>query len=455
MKIRSRLTLQFSFIVSITILIISVVVYIISANYRRNQFRERLENKAITTIKLLVEENQVDSLLLKVIESADRTILFKEKVVIIDPYDNVIFDSRQEISFHYNRSLIKAIRHKKKIFEEQNDFEFVGLSYMEKGQEYIAIASAYDIYGINKLKNLRNILFLCFLFSVVLSIFSGWFFAGRTLSPIKTMMQQVRNITSENLSARVSKSKNQDELAELAGTFNSMLDEIENTFNIQKQFVSNASHELKTPLTSIRSQIDVSLLNKRTAVEYESTLKSLLEDINGLSDTINNLLLLAQTSGTISNITLIDTRLDEIIWQAQNLVQGKKPNYKVRINFLKIPEETNELNIKANYLLLRNAFFNLMDNACKFSGNHTVNVSINYTKTFFEIIFTDTGIGISEEDLKNLFKPFFRGSNVLNYQGHGIGMSLVKNIIAVHRGEITISSEINKGTSIRLVFPKS
>ncbi|OQA01048.1 MAG: Sensor kinase CusS [Bacteroidetes bacterium ADurb.Bin408] len=454
MKIRSRLTFQFSFIVSVTILFISLVVYVISANYRRNQFVERLENKAMTTVKLLVEIKQVDSLLLKVIESADRTILYKEKVVIIDPQDNIIFDSRENINFSYDKNLIDAIRQKKKIFDVQNGFEYVGLCYKEKGQEYIAIASAYDIFGINKLKNLRNILLLCFLFSVFLTIILGWFFAGKTLSPIKSMIQQVKNITSENLSARIDKSKNQDELTELAGTFNLMLDEVENSFNIQKQFVSNASHELKTPLTSIRSQIDVSLLSRRTPEEYENTLKSLSEDIKGLSETINNLLLLAQTSGTISNITLLDTRLDEIIWQAQKLVQSKKPYYKVKLNFSKIPEDTNELIIKANYVLLRNAFFNIMDNACKFSENHTVNVSINCSSKMFEIIFSDTGIGISQDDLKNLFKPFFRGSNVQNYKGHGIGMSLVKNIIAVHKGDISIDSEINKGTRIKLVFPK-
>ena len=113
MKIRSRLTLQFSLMVSFTILILSFVVYLISANYRSNQFKERLEDKALTTVKLLVEVTEIDSVLLKIIESADQTILYKEKVVIADSSDKIIFDSRNEAVKPYNNDIFKLIRNKK------------------------------------------------------------------------------------------------------------------------------------------------------------------------------------------------------------------------------------------------------------------------------------------------------------------------------------------------------
>jgi len=454
MKIRAKLTYQFSVIIISTVFTLSVIIFIISSEYRKNQFFSRLEDKAQTTSKLLFEVAQVDSVLLKIIEAADQTVLYNEKVVIVDTANNIIFDTREEVNFYLDNDTYNKIREKKKHKGRIKNIEYYAFTYYDKNEEFLVVASAYDYFGFKKIKNLSNVLIISFFIVVFISLYFGWFFSGRALRPVSKMIGEVRSLTSKNLNKRLDISNNKDELAELANTFNKMLDELELAFNIQKEFVSNASHELKTPLTAIKSQIDVALLKERNTQEYFDILHSVKEDISALSNIINNLLLLAQTSVNIFSFTFVDARIDEVIWKAQQILMDKNKSYNIIIDFRNMPEDINDLNINCNYVLLRNVFVNLMDNGCKYSADNSVKVSIAYNKDFFEIIFTDNGIGIKNEDLKNIVKPFFRGQNVAGKEGHGIGLALVNNIINIHKGKLEFFSQLGKGTTVIVKIPK-
>ncbi len=454
MKIRSKLTYQFSAIIISIVLILSLITYYISSSYRKNQFYSRLEDKALTTTKLLFEVSQIDSVLLKIIEEADQTVLYNEKIVILDSADNIVFDTREEVNFYLEKEIYDKVRSNKKIRGKTGNYEYLALTYTDKNKEFIIIASAYDYFGYKKIQNLGRVSIISFIVIIFISFYLGWFFSGRALKPISKMVEQVKNMTSKNLNKRLDKAKSKDELAELANTFNTMLDELEMAFNIQKEFVSNASHELKTPLTAIKSQIDVALLKNRDTKEYQNILQSIKEDISSLSNITNNLLLLAQTTGKMFSFTFVEARIDDIIWKAQQILTEKNIKYIIHIDFLNMPEDITDLNINCNYILLRNAFINLMDNACKYSVDKSVRVNIDYDNRYFIITFRDKGQGISEEDLKNIFKPFFRGQNVSGKEGHGIGLPLVQNIINIHKGSIDIVSEIGKGTIAVVKLPK-
>jgi len=453
MKIRTKLTVQFSLIVIIIVISLSLIIYLFSANYRTNQFYERLEGKAITTVRLLIEVAEVDSILLRIIESKDKTVLYNEKIIVVNDKDDIIFDSRKEIDIAFENNIYEKIRKNNIQYGIIKNYEYVGLLFKNNEKEFVVIASAYDFYGMQKIKNLSYILISCLILMVFISMFLGWYFSGRALKPISEMIKQVKGITSNNLKARLEKSKNKDELAELAKTFNLLLDEMEIAFNMQKEFVSNVSHELRNPLTVIKSQIDVTLLKEREIKEYIETIESISEDITNLSHTTNSLLLLAQTSSNLLNHTYIDTRIDEILWNARQLLIKKSDSFRININFKKLPQDDNDFNIEANNILLRNAFVNLMENACNYSDNKTVNISIERIDDFIEIYFSDNGIGISNEDLTKIFKPFYRGHNTKGVEGHGIGLSLVKNIINIHKGAITIHSELKKGTTVKIQLP--
>jgi methyl-accepting chemotaxis protein len=293
MKIKTKITFNFTLIVGALLLLFSIIVYFFSDYYREEQFYSRLKDKAMTTATLLFEVEEVDSVLLRIIQSADQTLLFEEKVIIYNKSFEKIYESREEIPPAFSiRDISNLKDHDMKRLKAQGS-EILFLKIFEQGEEYYVFASAYDKYGYSKINNLLQIIVICLLTSISLLILAGRYFARKLLDPISNIIHQVEKIDMQNISSRVDGGRNKDEISILASTFNSMLERLEEAFVIQKNFVSNASHELRTPLTAIIGQIDVAMLKERNTEEYISTLKSIKEDISGFVELSNKLLLLA------------------------------------------------------------------------------------------------------------------------------------------------------------------
>jgi signal transduction histidine kinase len=267
------------------------------------------------------------------------------------------------------------------------------------------------------------------------------------------MNAEVSGISAGSLSRRIDEGNKRDEIAQLAINFNKMLERIESAFNIQRQFVSSASHELRTPLNAISSQLQLLLSQRRTSEEYEKALNSLLDDARALVNLTNGLLNLAQFNIDRQRDQFRPVRVDEILFAAQQELGKSRPNYHFQIEYGIMPDEESQLQIKGDETLLKTAFLNLMDNACKFSEDHSVKITFIAKYNSIEIIFQDKGIGISEEDQKKIFMPFFRGSNARNHiQGHGIGLALSHRIVQLHGGDIYIHSIVGEGSDIRVIF---
>ena len=232
-----------------------------------------------------------------------------------------------------------------------------------------------------------------------------------------------------------------------------MLERLETSFAMQKNFIANASHELRTPLTSINGQLEVLMMKDRTTDEYKSSLGSVLEDIKSLIDLSNRLLLIASTSAEGPANYSNKVRIDEILWQSQEEIKKFNPGYHINI----LPDESiadsDQVIVKGDEYLLKVAVSNIMENACKYSADQTVNVRFGYHDKSMELVFEDNGIGISEEDIKKVSEPFYRGANAIPYSGTGIGLSLVNQIINNHNGTVEITSQIGKGTKVTLMLP--
>jgi signal transduction histidine kinase len=268
------------------------------------------------------------------------------------------------------------------------------------------------------------------------------------------VVKEVDSITISSLNLRLAEGNGQDEIARLAHTFNNMLARLENAFKMQKNFIANASHELRTPLTAITGQLEVLLLKERNEQEYLKTITSVLEDMKNLNLTSNRLLLLAQASSETAESVFKLHRIDEIAWQVRSEILKRNPNYTVQIEFDMEEDDFDFLEFKGNELLIKTCILNLIENACKYSENHTSKVVIKATKTELQMQFTDEGIGIEKDDLAKIFEPFHRGKNAITYRGHGIGLSLVKRIVELHKGEISINSKLGEGTSVLVKIPR-
>lgn len=453
MRIKTKLTFLFAIIVATILIIFSASIYVLSSNFRVNQFNSRLDNKALSTVTLLIAVEEVDRNILKIIDK-NTAILPEEEVHIFNYLNQSIYSSIDKGTIEITPALLNRIRLEEKVRFTSGQKECVGMLYTDRFNRFVVVAAAYDKFGRGKMKNLRFVLIIGFISSIILTIFAGRFYSGGVLHPITKVINQVNSITASNLFSRVDIGKNKDEIAHLALTFNKMLERLENAFEVQKSFVSNASHELRTPLTALMGQIEVALMSKRNTLEYENVLNSALEEVKKMNNLSNGLLELAHASSDISKIVFSQLRIDELILFANSNLLKFHHDYKVLLDFSNIENE-NELLLFGNENLLKVAIINLMDNACKFSDDKTVQVCLQLQDTGLCIFFQDKGSGIPENEIPKIFQPFYRASNARKINGHGLGLSLVTKIVEIHKGKLEVNSELDVGTTISIIFPHS
>lgn len=267
------------------------------------------------------------------------------------------------------------------------------------------------------------------------------------------MMVQVKSISSRNLHLRLNVEESGDEINDLAGTFNNMLDRLETAFETQNNFVSNASHELSTPLTAIIGEAELALNKERTQEKYIYSLQNILHEAGRLEHITKSLLHLAQTGFDGKKQEWGQIRSDELLFTVKNTIDKLHPGNKVEIDYSLFPEEEEKLVIPGNEQLLELALSNIVMNAVKYSNNEPVSIALAATEKKNIIIVKDQGIGIPPEDLPYIFSPFFRASNTGRFKGYGIGLPLAMNIIRMHKGDIIVNSRVNQGTEIRVELP--
>jgi len=453
MQIRTRLTLQFITIVAITLLLISLAIYFFSENHRKEDFFDRLFKKASNTAMLLIQFDEVDIDLLKKIEADNPVSLPRERIIIIDYKDDVIYSTDEDQVIKVTKKLLDNIRLNEQIRIRQGDYEILGFLFTHQYDRFVVMAGAVDIYGFKKMDNLRNILIVVMSISLFLLLISGWIYAGRALNPISKIISKVNEISISSLNLRLDEGNKKDEIAQLAGTFNKMLDRLETAFKSQKQFINNASHELRTPLTAITGQLEVVLMQQRSPEEYNKVINSVLEDMRSLNSISNRLLLLAQASNKLSELNIKPIRIDEAIWLCREELIKRNENYRIHVGLDESLDDEASMIITGDEQLIRTMITNLMDNGCKYSNDHKVEVKLQADPGYLLLTFADQGIGIPEDDLKHIFEPFRRGQNAYPVKGHGIGLSLVERIVILHDGSIEVHSELNKGTVFNVRLP--
>ncbi len=453
MNIRTRLIILFASIVALILMISSVAIYFFSSDYRHDDFYQRMENKGRITARLLIEVDEVDENTLKRIEENNPISLSNEKITIYDYRDSVLYTSDEGRVINIDKDLLDRVRLDGSVKFDQDLYEGLGFLYADRFDRFVVVVAATDIYGFKKLQNLRLILVVVFAVSIFIILISAAFYVGRVLRPISKVIKEVDEITETNLHQRVAEGETRDEIWRLQRTFNGMLTRLETAFNGQKQFIANASHEIRNPIAALLVQIDVCLIKRREVDEYVLALQSLREDITDLKTVSNRLLMLAQASVDGNKSSFAVHRVDEILWEAKAEVHATEPKFVVNMSLDVESDDDSMLRVRADEQLLKGAFINIMENGCKYSLDHKVDVNLRSNEHGLLISFIDRGIGIPAKDLPHIFQPFFRGTNVGKVRGNGIGLSLVSRIIKALGGDILINSIAGVGTEIRVVLP--
>ena len=302
------------------------------------------------------------------------------------------------------------------------------------------------------LDSLKVTLLLFLPLTVFITGVAGAFLVKLTLDPVNSMIKTIRQITAENLKLRVNIPDTKDEVRKLADTFNDMLVKLDEAFSSERQFIQDVSHELKTPLTILKGELEVTLKRVRSAGEYESTLHSSLEEINRISKIVDNLLILARFSSKDVPFKFQPIDLNQIISNSISDIGILAKQKHIKIDFL----GQDELIITADENYLKRLFLNLLDNAIKYTPlNGKITLNLTKTRGYAQITISDTGIGMSEDQLPHIFNRFYRVDKSREEYGFGLGLAIVKSIVEAHNGIINVKSKPGFGTSFIILLPLS
>ncbi|MFZ3072595.1 MAG: ATP-binding protein [Thermodesulfobacteriota bacterium] len=288
--------------------------------------------------------------------------------------------------------------------------------------------------------------------SVAVAGCAGWFLARKALMPVTEITKAAKRITAEKLNERIRIGGPDDEIGRLAATLNGMIGRLERSFNQIKQFTEDASHELKTPLTIMKGEIEVTLRSASSTEELKGTLASLLEEIDRMSHIVNNLLMLARADVDKERAARQVVKFDSVISGRFEQIKRIASDKGIRLEL----EKNEPLQVLADPVALSQVVYNLIDNAIKYTrAGGSVVVKLEESGGFAILSVADTGVGIAGEDLPYVFDRFYRVDKARTREqgGAGLGLSICKDIVESFDGKIEATSMAGRGSTFSVRLP--
>ncbi len=448
MNLKNKIAFNISLLFTAVFGISAAIIYFLFADFRKDEFENRLKEKAISSIKLLVEVEQVDRQLLKIIDQNSLNKLYNEKTLIFDVNYNLIYSSLDDTKINWSIEDLKNLKENKTFFRKENDNEVYGFYYDTKHKDYFALVSANDNYGKRKLIYLMYILVSTYVIFLVLTWIFTYRFVRRLLLPLDEFHTKLKEITEKNLDIRIDVNGKKNEIDLLAVEFNQMLERINQSYSKQKEFTANASHELRTPISRLIAQIENKIIdNKKQNIDY-SFHKLLLNDAVQLSDLTNSLLLLSRLDNS-STFSTEQCRLDEIVFDAAEKTNKLFSDFQMDFE---IDETVENMEIMGHNELLNIAFENLFKNCYLYSDNKIAKVEIKDSTDYLLVSISNNGQTLTSDEQKNIFEPFMRGANAKGKSGLGLGLRMVKRILSQQKASIQYFA--NSTNTFLLKFPK-
>jgi signal transduction histidine kinase len=416
MKIQTKTTLLFTAITATVFVALSLTIYFFADKFAHNDFYKRIELRARISAKFRFEQDHVSAETYKEIQRQYLERLTDEKafIVQVDDKGNFIQQAGQVLPLSYLEDIVNA--NGNTVFFQQKGRYYAGLLYPDETGNWLVIKSATNAYGSEVMMHLRNTLIITLLLAIASIYLAGRYFSRKTFQPFRSITSRVRQISEGSLHLRLEKQESIDEISELVRTFNHMLDRLETAFEAQNNFISNASHELRTPLTAIVAEADYALSRERSSADYRHSMQHIVQQAEKLQHLIKGLLALAQTGFEGKKQIRESVRLDQLVFDVKENVDAILPENKVRVHISDMPTQDADICLSGNNDLLKVALGNIVLNACKYSNNEEVTVSLSVLPKEGIIEVTDRGIGIPAHELRHIYEPFFRASNAKSYK---------------------------------------
>ncbi len=291
------------------------------------------------------------------------------------------------------------------------------------------------------------------LLAVALGTITGWYISKKAMLGFERVRLTASSIGRGDTSSRVPLGNEGEEITNLAMTFNSMLDRIESLISELKDVTNNIAHELRSPLTRMRGVAETALTEKPDIHNYQEMAALVLEECDDLSAIINTMLEIAETDAGVIHLVREQVDIKELIRKAHEIFLAVADDKELSFD-LDIP--SSDLFIEGDTMRLQRCASNLLDNALKFTPpGGRVLISLRALSDHVEIIVTDTGKGIQEDDLPHIFEKFYRSDKSRATPGNGLGLSLVQSFVKAHNGEISVKSRPGEGTTFTVILPRT
>lgn len=465
---RSQITLIFAAFLGLTLISHSFVLYSYFNRSHQNDFDSSLLNYAVDLANSLRFDSRGNIVI------SDSLFSLEEKIFPFD-LDKTVIAIR---TWPYNQLISKSKRLNQTdlqqwepqaadFISQRYSFDDVKISYFKqtrfrlcsyaiqsgKGDRFLLQVASPMVL----LEKEKATLIWFFLISVPLTLLIATItvhqFSRQTISPLLNIIRSAKEITAKKLNSRVPVPKVKDEIYELAATLNLVLDRLQGSFQSQSNFIADASHQMKTPLAILNTEIDsFSRSLEGTNEAVQGWLLSFKQEILSLSRTVEQLLVLARIDPDQPELLFQNIRIDEILldivakFKNHSVVREKKLEFKIQFT----ERSDADYLVWADSVLLRSLFENILDNACKASPQGgAVRLTLKDGESVVRVHIADQGAGIPDNEKTRVFERFFtKGA------GSGLGLSIVRRILEVHHGQVLLTDNPGGGAEFQIVIPK-
>lgn len=450
MKIRNRFTLISSATFSVVFVIASVITYFSFYSYSEKIIYNELQKTCLLTGIFYLEKDELPEKQHLIIGQQFRENSLEIITRVYNNKNQIVYGDKK-VDSNIDAQKLDYIRKNRKLqFKSKHHFYF-GSYYHDNQGDFVVFVKKNDIEFKTMTDRLQLIMIMVLIIGLITIYIVSRVLSNLAYSPIKNIVNQVNEIQASSLDRQIVSPNTKDDIQELVETYNNLFKRLSDTFIIQKNFINYVSHEFKTPLTAISGNLEVFAQKDRSSAEYKEMSEKVLENVYQIEDTMNTLMML---SGLRNNTELNEIfRVDELVWD----INDQLPDiYELKSSQIQIVlEVVNDklLSIKGNSNEIKIALYNIIENAVKYSNGNPIKISLLQEDNQLKIVIEDHGSGISEDDLVFIKQTFFRGKNVKDIKGSGVGLSLANIIFKQNNIDFNISSKKNQGTTVTLLFP--
>ncbi|MCS5422673.1 MULTISPECIES: sensor histidine kinase [Psychrilyobacter] len=437
--------------------IIFTGVFFLTSGLFKNYVNKELASEAAVFQYLLKEEGVVFEAN-RVIDYLDLLPVRLDIIVIDAEAKKPVYVEISDDAFVFSNSkaltkLIKNVDLEKNLYATVEN-KRVLIGRFTNGDKPYIYALIRDVSDINLYLSWLIITFVMMSFlAVIWNYYNTNNIVDTLLMGLNEITNSANDIKGKNLSKRIEITSTNDSIGNLIFTLNSMLDRVENSFIRISEFTDNVSHELKTPIMSIKSMIEVELSSERTVEEYQEDLGKVLDEVNWLNNIIQKLLIFTKNPESLEE-HFRPVKIEKMILELCEFMDILTLEKEITLN---CQLEDSEIEVLGEESLLRDIFLNIISNSIKYNKDGgEINITSFILEDKIGIRISDTGIGIKDKNLKKITERFFREDKVRTTKksGSGLGLSIVSHLVEVHRGTLEIESTEGAGSVFTVYLPK-